>query len=96
MAFYLCKEAGAGIEPTNSGFADRCLTTWLPRHYATGEYERSAKVSTKWPFGQLRIWEVASPSEKPGGHPEPAEIWWSCVTSKADVRSPRRAAPASG
>ena len=25
------REAGAGIEPTNSGFADRCLTTWLPR-----------------------------------------------------------------
>jgi hypothetical protein len=29
--FYLCKEAGAGIEPANSGFADRDLTTWLPR-----------------------------------------------------------------
>ena len=25
-----CK-AGAGIEPANSGFADRDLTTWLPR-----------------------------------------------------------------
>ena len=25
------KEAGAGIEPANSGFADRDLTTWLPR-----------------------------------------------------------------
>src|SRR5437016_13751077 len=24
-------EAGAGIEPANSGFADRSLTTWLPR-----------------------------------------------------------------
>ncbi len=24
-------EAGAGIEPANSGFADRDLTTWLPR-----------------------------------------------------------------
>jgi hypothetical protein len=27
----LRKEAGAGIEPANSGFADRDLTTWLPR-----------------------------------------------------------------
>ena len=24
-------KAGAGIEPANSGFADRDLTTWLPR-----------------------------------------------------------------
>jgi hypothetical protein len=24
-------KAGAGIEPANSGFADRSLTTWLPR-----------------------------------------------------------------
>ena len=27
-------EAGAGIEPANSGFADRDLTTWLPRRVA--------------------------------------------------------------
>ena len=27
-------EAGAGIEPANSGFADRDLTTWLPRQVA--------------------------------------------------------------
>jgi hypothetical protein len=27
-------EAGAGIEPANSGFADRDLTTWLPRQIA--------------------------------------------------------------
>ena len=25
-------EAGEGIEPSHSGFADRCLTTWLTRH----------------------------------------------------------------
>ena len=28
------KEAGAGIEPANRGFADPDLTTWLPRRFA--------------------------------------------------------------
>ena len=31
-------EAGAGIEPANSGFADRDLTTWLPRRSARTHY----------------------------------------------------------
>ena len=26
-------EASVGIEPTDKGFADPCLTTWLRRHY---------------------------------------------------------------
>ena len=30
-------EAGAGIEPANSGFADRDLTTWLPRQPARAD-----------------------------------------------------------
>ena len=30
-------EAGAGIEPANSGFADRDLTTWLPRRAARAD-----------------------------------------------------------
>jgi hypothetical protein len=31
-------EAGAGIEPANSGFADRDLTTWLPRRAKSRQY----------------------------------------------------------
>jgi hypothetical protein len=33
-ALFTLVEAGAGIEPANSGFADRDLTTWLPRQVA--------------------------------------------------------------
>ena len=32
------QEAGAGIEPANSGFADRDLTTWLPRRLRGANY----------------------------------------------------------
>lgn len=33
LAFKISIKAAIGIEPMNSGFADRCLTTWLCRHY---------------------------------------------------------------
>src|SRR5256714_11729838 len=46
-------EAGAGIDPANSGFADRDLTTWLPRQCARSEtIERSQALSTR---GDLAI-----------------------------------------
>ena len=34
------REAGAGIEPTHSAFAEPCLTTWLPRRNRSGPSER--------------------------------------------------------
>jgi hypothetical protein len=45
-------EAGAGIEPANSGFADRDLTTWLPRRLARADnIVVAALVSTRESFG---------------------------------------------
>ncbi len=50
MAVLAIRQAGAGIEPTNSGFADRCLTTWLPRRRSRmAEYERRECVSMQAP-----------------------------------------------
>src|SRR5205807_9448815 len=44
------RKAGAGIEPANSGFADRDLTTWLPRQRASGQYQcSSACIKRRWP-----------------------------------------------
>ena len=44
-------EAGAGIEPANSGFADRDLTTWLPRRLARADnIVVAALVSTRESF----------------------------------------------
>jgi hypothetical protein len=44
-------EAGAGIEPANSGFADRDLTTWLPRRLARADnIVVGALVSTRESF----------------------------------------------
>ena len=36
-------KAGAGIEPANSGFADRSLTTWLPRRRKEGKVSDAPK-----------------------------------------------------
>src|SRR5881628_3419346 len=40
-----CEEAPVGIEPTNRGFADLCLTTWLRRR-------EKRKVATHYDFGK--------------------------------------------
>src|SRR5438105_1086575 len=48
---YNRKEAGAGIEPANSGFADRDLTTWLPRRLRRTETNASAWSVKSVQFG---------------------------------------------
>ena len=50
------EEARAGIEPANSGFADRCLTTWLPRHgeEATNPPEGEQGSPARSTLGALR------------------------------------------
>lgn len=40
-------KAWSGIEPLNSGFADHCLTTWLPRHSSI--HQRAAQDPRKIP-----------------------------------------------
>lgn len=40
-------EAEVGIEPTNDGFANRCLTTWLLRRDARG----AGGFATCWEAG---------------------------------------------
>ena len=48
---FVHKQAGAGIEPANSGFADRDLTTWLPRRLARADnIIVAAVVSTRESF----------------------------------------------
>jgi hypothetical protein len=38
-------EAWSGIEPLNSGFADHCLTTWLPRRRSLARKIRPLRAS---------------------------------------------------
>ena len=35
ICYIFILEAWTGFEPVNSGFADHCLATWLPRHKST-------------------------------------------------------------
>jgi hypothetical protein len=49
-------EAGAGIEPANSGFADRDLTTWLPRRCARADNIIVAALVSSADRRSIGIW----------------------------------------
>src|SRR6266571_3376462 len=56
-------EAGAGIEPANSGFADRDLTTWLPRRVESGQYRcRGACIKRRASVNALTLQRFRLPS----------------------------------
>ena len=56
-------EARAGIEPANKGFADLCLTTWLPRR-STAERRKILEART----GVEPVMEVLQTSALPLGY----------------------------
>jgi hypothetical protein len=58
---FWCREAPVGIEPTNGGFADLCLTTWLRRRRTGNLFPRVALLKPPescgyWTLAESPIW----------------------------------------
>src|SRR3989344_6389950 len=58
-------EARAGIEPAYRGFADLCLTTWLPRHLTKLSYPKIYRKASLSPFSIAMVVCTESPASFP-------------------------------
>jgi hypothetical protein len=81
------EKAGAGIEPANSGFADRSLTTWLPRRCSGSGGYRVTQLCQRWCRNQLP-WRVVARAPETGAHipADTSRVTWEISRSALSRR----------